>query len=1183
MVWSRKKQLLVGLGLVIMLGLAGPAWGQDSDGDGVPDVDDLCPDSDPNFPVDINGCPDTDDDGVADVNDLCPGTPPLTQVNVDGCIDTDGDGITDGDDVCPGISDPCQYDGDGDGVGDECDLCPTTDPSHGVGPDGCKLATVLEYEHRAYPVVTSVRSIAVDADDNVLIARKAKMHDGQLQVPVQKNDGDFGTALSDFWTPAPTDDVDDICQPWGLDVDPAGNIVVGMVGGTICTLSTISATGAPVSEHDVTGVGNWPSDIRNIRNGACDGDGNFWWLGVYADPCHPDGTVRHSSLLDNSDGSEIMRIENDDHPPIEYTGTDGSLHSVAVDGDGLVYVGDVSGIWRFDPCDIAGTAVNIAGGAGSGRGEIGGPFKTVAGLAVKHGKIYAVDNGYNSRIVIYDRSTGEFIQELAIDPNESQGDMDVDSAGSIYLNSPTDAAYSEISTPDIHKWSVDSDGDGVGDPDDLCPGTSPGTQVAADGCPDADGDGVSDGDDLCPGTPGGTEVATDGCPDSDGDGVSDVDDLCAPAPWDANDIAVGPDGCPMEQLYSYYTAGTGRGIHNPCIDVDSEGGAWVAYEHPKLVNPAAVDRFELKGSTIKKTDTVNIDITPNPDGYYVYALGVDSQDNLLHYTKDTTGVGNPPTLTVFSPLAETILHQYFISDPVHTVSLVSDQDDNIWMGESALLLVAPENGSKVMEVDDDDLAPGKVLGANGSRGIDIDENGWVYAANGPLSVIRLDPCDIGNTAERIWQGNSTVDPCTGDPRFGDLYFSDGIRGMAVLGDRLYLTDQGNTGMGIPSRVRIYQVSTGKWIQDLEHAVSVLDEIAVNSEGVIYATGGSTFDLHAWAPPICGDALHQPPAGDVDDDCVVNRRDVIDMAELWLLCTDPDGEGCQNLIQAELMYMPYCGEATMTVDGLLSDWPADPCWVDLNLVYTGEPCDMTSAKYTACWDPCDDLFYALINVVDTDHVFESAPLDWHTSDRVEIYVQADPNGGGSWGSADSGQYDKAQQYIVGYQNIIPGWTWAVFGHGTYIPDDIEPGDAEFTDAGRVSGDTITYEISAKAWQWYGGRTVPIDSVPSVHRDLEPGLQVGFDIVADSRRGTLPHDDGEFGMLSANPYTDKYQRAEQFQRWALLDYDGSIVPPGCGDWGYYAADVSGDCYVNLSDVLLMYSTWLDCTDPSCAFAQ
>ncbi len=47
---------------------------------------------------------DTDGDGVYDYRDKCPDTPAGRKVNEDGCeLDTDGDGIVDGDDKCPTV------------------------------------------------------------------------------------------------------------------------------------------------------------------------------------------------------------------------------------------------------------------------------------------------------------------------------------------------------------------------------------------------------------------------------------------------------------------------------------------------------------------------------------------------------------------------------------------------------------------------------------------------------------------------------------------------------------------------------------------------------------------------------------------------------------------------------------------------------------------------------------------------------------------------------------------------------------------------------------------------------------------------------------------------------------------------------------------------------------------------
>jgi hypothetical protein len=59
----------------------------DSDGDGVEDLFDLCPNTVLDGYVDIDGCLfDNDGDGVDDLKDACPDTKPDVSVNVNGCI-----------------------------------------------------------------------------------------------------------------------------------------------------------------------------------------------------------------------------------------------------------------------------------------------------------------------------------------------------------------------------------------------------------------------------------------------------------------------------------------------------------------------------------------------------------------------------------------------------------------------------------------------------------------------------------------------------------------------------------------------------------------------------------------------------------------------------------------------------------------------------------------------------------------------------------------------------------------------------------------------------------------------------------------------------------------------------------------------------------------------------------------
>jgi outer membrane protein OmpA-like peptidoglycan-associated protein len=145
--------------------------GTDTDGDGVYDKDDACPDvfglaafngcpdTDSDGVVDskddcptvaglaaLNGCPDADADGIADKDDACPNEKG-TKANK-GCPDTDGDGVVDKDDACPTVAGPADNKGcpwpdtDGDSVTDNVDKCPTV-----AGPasnNGCPVAPTVE-------------------------------------------------------------------------------------------------------------------------------------------------------------------------------------------------------------------------------------------------------------------------------------------------------------------------------------------------------------------------------------------------------------------------------------------------------------------------------------------------------------------------------------------------------------------------------------------------------------------------------------------------------------------------------------------------------------------------------------------------------------------------------------------------------------------------------------------------------------------------------------------------------------------------------------------------------------------------------------------------------------------------------------------------------------------------------
>ena len=145
---------------------------EDTDGDGVTDDKDNCPNTPAGEAVDSDGCADSqkdgDNDGVTDDLDTCPDTPTGEAVDADGCADsqkdTDGDGVTDDLDTCPdtpageavdasGCADS-QNDTDGDGVTDDLDTCPDTPVGVSVDADGCPLPLFIEsktFISRIYP------------------------------------------------------------------------------------------------------------------------------------------------------------------------------------------------------------------------------------------------------------------------------------------------------------------------------------------------------------------------------------------------------------------------------------------------------------------------------------------------------------------------------------------------------------------------------------------------------------------------------------------------------------------------------------------------------------------------------------------------------------------------------------------------------------------------------------------------------------------------------------------------------------------------------------------------------------------------------------------------------------------------------------------------------------------------
>ena len=157
-------------------GLTFKFGGKDTDGDGIYDKDDACPEV-AGLP-EFKGCPDSDGDGIQDSVDACKDEAGLAEFN--GCPDTDGDGIINSEDECVDVKGTkimkgCP-DADGDGVADKDDKCPTVKGT--VANNGCpevsdeamkKLndygKTILfnsgksSFQKQTYPVLEAITAI----------------------------------------------------------------------------------------------------------------------------------------------------------------------------------------------------------------------------------------------------------------------------------------------------------------------------------------------------------------------------------------------------------------------------------------------------------------------------------------------------------------------------------------------------------------------------------------------------------------------------------------------------------------------------------------------------------------------------------------------------------------------------------------------------------------------------------------------------------------------------------------------------------------------------------------------------------------------------------------------------------------------------------------------------------------
>ena len=196
---------------------------------------------------------------------------------------------------------------------------------------------------------------------------------------------------------------------------------------------------------------------------------------------------------------------------------------------------------------------------------------------------------------------------------------------------------------------VDTDGDGVADDMDKCPGTPAGTVVDSTGCPlpqDDDGDGVTNDIDKCPGTPAGAKVDANGCElDSDGDGVGDSRDQCPNTPAGAK---VDEKGCEFDADGDGVVDRVDKCPDTPKGDrVDAVGCSFkeeiklpgVVFETGKAdLKPESLPVLEGAIATLKRYPEIKVEVAGHTDSRGSDALNLDLSarraETVLKYLRD---------------------------------------------------------------------------------------------------------------------------------------------------------------------------------------------------------------------------------------------------------------------------------------------------------------------------------------------------------------------------------------------------------------------------------------------------------------------------------------------------------------------------------------------------------------------
>jgi len=376
-----------------------------------------------------------------------------------------------------------------------------------------RIASGAEYWGRDFDTCASVD---IDSQDNIIIA--GTYYSGNSNITVGSMTAPLGYSITGFvakmdsdgnveWisTQARFSYMRDVAVGPDDDIAIAGDFTGTItVGGNSFTKST-SGTGAFVAKVDgSTGMQLWLDAVIGAS-----------WLNGWAVDFTSNGEVYFAGtgyFLEFSDGDSVDPGSGHDAFVIKYTengnmiwkryygsGANDGAYDLVTDEEGGVLVVGTFGRWIH---------------YGNGQ-SFGGPW----GIGMD---VYVARLGPNGDFSWF-RNGGGTVSLWRFDGDVGTS-MDFGPDGTLHVvgHHFYNASFGEhdIGTDQgragFHAtMTFDSDGDGVHDSSDSCPGTIPAFVANTDGCApyqlDSDGDGVTDNLDQCPDTPAGTSVNGLGC------------------------------------------------------------------------------------------------------------------------------------------------------------------------------------------------------------------------------------------------------------------------------------------------------------------------------------------------------------------------------------------------------------------------------------------------------------------------------------------------------------------------------------------------------------------------------------------------------------------------------------------------------------------------------------------------